>query len=102
MTTWLVFVTVRSIWGRPATEQAAEEIQADLTRRAGRTGEPGIDPEAAHLHGDHIRIRQSFPHVTAFQAVMLAGEALRRTVKDEDIVRIETITLDEWQRMGGR
>ncbi|MGW4825736.1 hypothetical protein ACWEP4_44545 [Streptomyces sp. NPDC004227] len=102
MDIWLTFVTVSSVRGKPADAQAAQQIENELTLQAGRTGQPGIDPAAEHLHGDHIRIRQSFPHVSAWQAVMLSGESLRRTVRDGDIVSIETVKLADWLQRGGR
>lgn len=102
MDTWLTFVTVSGVHGKPANAEAAQQIEANLIAQAGRTGEPGVDPAAEHLPGDQIRIRQSFPHVTAWQAVMLTGESLRRTIRDAEIVRVETVRLDDWLRMGGR
>jgi hypothetical protein len=80
----------------------AQDIQAELIRQAGRTGEPGIDPAAEHLHGDLIRIRQSFPNVSAWQAATLAGEGLRRTIRNDEVVRIETVQHSDWLRLGGR
>lgn len=102
MDTWLTFVTVNRVWGNPADTEAAKKIEDALTLQAGRTGQPGIDPAAEHLHGDHIRIRQSFPRLTAYQAVALTRDSLRRTIRDSEIVRIETVKLADWQQLGGR
>lgn len=102
MDTWLTFVTVNAVWGQPADAQAAHRIEEELIVRAGRTGEPGIDPAAEHLHGDHIRIRQSYPHLNAFQAVSLTRDSLRRIIRDSEIVRIEAVRHSDWRQMGGQ
>jgi hypothetical protein len=101
MDTWLVFVTIGSVWGRPADAQAAERIQDALTERAGRTGEPGIDPLAEPLVADRIRIRQTFPMVSAWQACGLAEEGLRRMVKRDEIESVTIVKRADWLRRGG-
>ena len=94
--TWVVQITTHAT-RTPASMATAQELTASLQLQAGRTGEHGIDPQAAFLGNGQMLIRQSFPLVLPQQAVMLAVEALRRHVRPDEIVRIEASTLDDWR-----
>jgi len=99
MTTWLVFITAVSLRGRTPTLDAARELQTDLTRLAGITGEAGIDPEAAVADGK-LDVRQSFRYVTPTQAATMAADNLRRTLRPDDIDSIRVVKLDDWLSEG--
>ncbi|HEY6114648.1 MAG TPA: hypothetical protein VI172_01705 [Candidatus Dormibacteraeota bacterium] len=94
--TWVVQITTHAT-RIPASMATAGELTAELQLRSGRTGEHGIDPQAAFLGHGRMLIRQTFPLVAPQQAVMLACEALRRHVRADEIIRIEAITIDDWR-----
>jgi hypothetical protein len=96
MNTWLVFVTAQTFRGEAVDQAAASGLENTLIRSAGRTSEPGVDPEVTITADGHAQIRQSFPMVTAFQAVMLAEESLRRWLRPDDVDGIRTVRLEDW------
>lgn len=96
MDTWLVFITAHALRGHTPDMAAAQALQDRLILNAGRTGEPGIDPEVTLTETGAVRIRQCFPMVDAYQAVQLASESFRRWMTRSDVTAIEVVRLKDW------
>ncbi|MGW0837535.1 hypothetical protein [Streptomyces prunicolor] len=96
MDTWLVFITARTLHGRPVTSEAVRALQEDLILNAGRSDKPGVTPEVTTTPAGAARIRQCFPMVDAYQAVQLASESFRRHMKREEVASIEAVRHSDW------